>query len=69
MAARLEWKHGDLMLGQIRLAETQWTSHSKHQWRVAGFDWHETYEVADDAQQDCESEVRRLLKAAGVEVA
>lgn len=68
MTTKLEWKIGSLWLGRIEVARTEWTSRSANRYRVAGHEWSIRYEDATDCQNDCESEVRRLLEEAGVEV-
>lgn len=71
MAAKLEWNGGWLMLGGWRLGEVEsggsaWTP-IVTRW-PAKTDEHLTpREDEADARQDLESEVRRLLKEAGVD--
>jgi hypothetical protein len=71
MAARLRQskEDGALYLGEIRVAE-----YDKAPWgtcerfRISGaVGWSHRYEYSDDCMQDCESEVRRLLKETGVD--
>jgi hypothetical protein len=73
MAARLVWRKRALLLDGKEVARIK-------RWGVGGWAYRisfgdvfvetevEKYEVQRDCQQDCESEVRRLLKGAGVEV-
>lgn len=72
MAAKLEWKKRGLLLDGKEVARIK-------RWGVGGWAFRisfgdsfmetepEEYEVQRDAQQDCETEVRRLLLEAGVE--
>jgi len=72
MAAKLTWSTGYLWLGQLPLAHMRHTGRKGWQWTLTGHGWRSApsrYETKEDAQQDCESEVRRLLKDAGVDVA
>lgn len=69
MAVKLEWDNISLMLGPIRVAQVAVTG---KQWRFqipmgerAMFE-SVGYQRGNDCMQDCESEVRRLLKEAGV---
>lgn len=78
MVARLEWRNRNAFGGYLSLGG--WTLGAV--WREASgggrafryelqdIDEHSggPYEAADDAFQDCEAEVRRLLKEAGVEL-
>lgn len=70
MAAKLEWDGDELKLGRWTLARVG---------KVLSLGWmygipdaesglHGPYEEPADAQQDAESEVRRLLKDAGIVV-
>lgn len=71
MAAKLEWVGYNLYLGEWRLAEVRTLGPKRFRFRApcdALGDGKREYESAQDAFQDCESEVRRLLKEAGVEV-
>jgi hypothetical protein len=79
MAARLKWWRGYLRLGQLVLARVGengglWTYRLSKpaKWGGEGDDAKavpsDPYERKRDCMADCESEVRRLLKAAGVEV-
>jgi hypothetical protein len=66
MAAKLRWDGRLLMLGEVMVGE----AHPLNGWRyrVAPRQWSKTYEDEADCRQDLESEVRRLLKDAGVDV-
>jgi hypothetical protein len=71
MAAKLEWNKYDLMMGPFELA---YVLRQGSQWKMlilavpGTMDVEKArYETDVDAMQDCESEVRRLLKEAGVE--
>lgn len=80
MAAKLEWKEqhafgARLMLGGWMLAETYRLGGKRGTAHVFKFSLTDTavtesqpYESLADCMADCESEVRRLLKEAGVEV-
>lgn len=68
MAVSLEWRDDELVLGKWTLARIG---------LVRGLGWmygipdaenglHGPYEEPADAQQDCEAEVRRLLRESGV---
>jgi hypothetical protein len=64
MAAKLEWTNGgELMLGAFVLARL-----SPRRYSVMTGHESERYDDPEDMVQDCESEVRRLLREAGVEV-
>lgn len=72
MAARLEWNRRWLMLGGWRLGEVEpsgasWTP-VVTRWPALADERLTPREDEADARQDLESEVRRLLKKAGVEV-
>lgn len=69
MAAKLTWKIGYLWLGRIELAKTEWRSGHAHRYQIGGHDWSKSYENDADMRQDCETEVRSLLKEAGVVLA
>ena len=64
MAAQLEWEGRMLMLGPIMVGEV----HPTRAWRyrIAPRQWSQPYQDEADCRQDLESEVRRLLKEAGV---
>lgn len=65
MAAKLEQRRGAVWLGEFRLASTE---HVAGGWRyVAGLTISTPRETRSDALNDAESEVRRLLKEAGVD--
>lgn len=69
MAAKLEWKDRGLRLGIWELAYVMsGAKDTKHFMYVidSGHVVSEDYEKESDCRQDCESEVRRLLKEAGV---
>lgn len=72
MAARLEWKDGSLLLGGCALHicvvddNGRWEAYGDASY---GPLLHDTWEREADARQDVVAGVRRLLKAAGVEVA
>ncbi len=66
MAAKLEWKIGSLWLGRIEVARTEWRGGYAHRYQIGGHDWSQSYQDEADCRQDLESEVRRLLKDAGV---
>jgi hypothetical protein len=72
MAAKLEWRGDALWLGDFVLGETKrvtGVTGVTRTWRYwAGRNQSELYESISECQQDCESEVRRLLKTAGVEI-
>jgi len=69
MAAKLRWSKGSLWLGALKVADTVgWGDDEGVRFRPAGGEWSDPYQAPSDLQQDCESEVRRLLKEAGVEV-
>lgn len=71
MAARLEWKGHNLYLGEWRVAEVRTLGPKWFRFRAPCdtlVEGKQDYETAADAFQDCESEVRRLLKDAGVGV-
>lgn len=71
MAARLEWKGRHMWLGDER---TTGCIFKRNGWRwsldkrTGPRKMSEPYESEADCRRDCESEVRRLLKYAGVEV-
>jgi len=74
MAAKLAWDGDDLMMGTALLAYVVPVTRS-HKSRIVlvAFRGEQdcespAYECAADARLDCESEVRRLLKDAGVDV-
>lgn len=69
MAAKLEWAKGALTLGGLIVAGTT-LERRGWEYRIPSVDGLEggPYESLSDARQDCESEVRRLLKEAGVDV-
>lgn len=70
MTAKLEWAKGSLWLGVLLVAETTgWGTDDGVRFRPSGGAWSDPYQDPADLQQDCEFEVRRLLKEAGVEVA
>lgn len=69
------WSGGRLMLGGWQLAQvwregaaTAATDQFHYELQNEDCTHGGPYESGDDAFQDCESEVRRLLKEAGVEV-
>lgn len=69
MAAKLEWRKGSLWLGAIEVAETVgWGTDEGVRFKPSGGAWSDPYQDPADLQQDCESEVRRLLREAGIEV-
>jgi hypothetical protein len=73
MAARLAWRNGVLCLGGLALYVGVAESDTEGRWEAYGDQSYGsvltmTWETESDAMQDCESEVRRLLKEAGVEV-
>jgi hypothetical protein len=70
MAAKIEWQHGALLLGTLIVGRVT-LNHGGWNYAIssAGGESGGPYESMTDAKQDAESEVRRLLKAAGVDVA
>jgi hypothetical protein len=71
MAARLERRNGVLCLGGLALYIGVAESETEGRWESYGDQSYadvltQTWEAEGDAQQDVESEVRRLLKEAGV---
>jgi hypothetical protein len=70
MPVMLKWKGDELFLGKTKMAEVRASTHGDHAVYVLGPEdkVSEPYESPEDARQDCETEVRRLLKAAGAEV-
>lgn len=71
MAAKLEWRGDVLMMGPWELARVGEVPGVGMCYAIPDAERgvHGPYEDAADAQQDCESEVRRLLRESGVEVA
>lgn len=71
MTAKLEWRGYSLYLGPFRLGEIQKHSLAWYGWRVftepVWLEMHD-HESEEAAKAACESEVRRLLTEAGVEV-
>lgn len=70
MAINLVWKNGALTCGGLILAGTT-LERRGWEYRISSTDGLSggPYESLSDARQDAESEVRRLLKEAGVELA
>lgn len=68
MAERLEWNGVTLRLGPFVLAEVGRDDQRRARYRIGRKVASDPYESMVDCMQDCESEVRRLLKEAGVEV-
>jgi len=66
MAARLLIDGDGIWLGRLRLAQW-WIKGRMAQYRLAGCTASKVYESLVDCMQDGESEVRRLLKEAGVD--
>lgn len=70
MTALLRWKGDEFFLGATKMAEVR----SRHPEPDVVFDYvlgpedfvSEPYQEKEDARQDCEAHVRRLLKSAGV---
>lgn len=69
MAAKLEWRHGALLLGTLIVGRVA-LNHGGWNYAIpsSGGENGGPYESMTDAQQDAEAEVRRLLKDAGIEV-
>lgn len=71
MAAKLEWSGDALMLGSLRVAQIVLT-HKWWRFKIPVNDRSNFFSVGHDKADDCraaaESEVRRLLKEAGVEI-
>lgn len=70
MAARLEWNGNAVQMGPFVLGFTESMS-GRHRFVVRNGRQDkpsDAYESLVDCMQDCESEVRRLLKEAGCEV-
>jgi hypothetical protein len=69
MAAKLTWMGDALWLGDFVVGEIKRVTGVRATHRYwAGRRQSELYESPQDCMLDCESEVRSLLKAAGVEV-
>jgi len=69
MAAKLTWLGDSLMLGVFRAVEVRRFGPKWHGYRAPATAINfVSVETDEDAKQDAESEVRRLLKEAGVEV-
>lgn len=71
MAAKLEWTGHNLYLGEFRVAEVRTLGPRRFRFRAPCDTMgkgRKEYESIADAFQDCESEVRRLLKKAGVDL-
>lgn len=72
MAARLEWVGAFLKIGPFALAEVAPDDNQQHRFRLnikgAKGIASDPYESILDCMQDCEAEVRRLLREAGVVV-
>jgi hypothetical protein len=76
MALKVEWKNrtafsGTIVFAGFALADVHRDAAGLVHYQIHDSDVHSggPYEDPEDAFQDCESEVRRLLKEAGCEVA
>lgn len=69
MTAKLAWRSGDLWLGRMWVAGIEWRAADGYRYKIPHRPDSEPYQSAADARQDAESEVRRLLKEAGVVLA
>lgn len=71
MAAKLEWKGDELRLGPWTLARICQVLNLGWHYAIPDAEngLHGPYEEPGDARQDAESEVRRLLRDAGVVLA
>lgn len=69
MAAKLRWEGDALWLGEFVVGELKRVTGVRSIHRYwAGRRQSATYENPQDCMQDCETEVRRLLKKAGVDL-
>jgi hypothetical protein len=68
MAAKLEGRKGSLWFGALKVTDTVgWGTDEGVRYKPSGGEWSAPYQEPADLQQDCESEVRRLLREVGVE--
>lgn len=66
MTVKPKWDGNALMLGKTKMAEVREFPEG-WRWCHSHGAWREPYEEKTDAMQDCEAEVRRLLRQAECE--